>query len=116
MFRLKLTKIAQNRDHNIVPWSRYLRSIYTVRQIVLYDTIFTGSINPIFVVRHFQMSYETIFPSICRIQGCQIFLDTKYQNVGIYTKLPRNYQITMTYTKWPYYIPNGHKMYQHFPF
>jgi hypothetical protein len=36
-----------------------LRPIETIRQIVLYDTIFTGRINPIFVVRHFQMLYDT---------------------------------------------------------
>jgi hypothetical protein len=24
--------------------------------------------------------------------------------------------MAIKYTKWPKYIPNGHKMYQHFPF
>jgi hypothetical protein len=28
------------------------------------------------------------------LQGCQIFLDTIYQNEGKYTKLPQNYQLT----------------------
>jgi hypothetical protein len=41
--------------------------MYTIRQIVLYDTIFTDWIDPIFVARHFQMLYDTIFTNICRI-------------------------------------------------
>jgi hypothetical protein len=28
-------------------------------------------------------------------QGCQIFIDTKYQNGGKYTKLPQNYPMTI---------------------
>jgi hypothetical protein len=28
-------------------------------------------------------------------QGCQIFLDTIYQNVGKYTKLPQHYQMAI---------------------
>jgi hypothetical protein len=43
-------------------------------------------------------------------QGCQILLDTIYQNVEKYTKLPLNYQMVKNYTKWPYYIPNGLKI------
>jgi hypothetical protein len=36
----------------------------------------------------------------CRIQGCQIFLDTIYQNEGKwYTKLPQHYQMAIQYTK-----------------
>jgi hypothetical protein len=41
-----------------------LRSIYTIEQIVSYNTIFTDRINPIFIMRHFHMSYDTIH--ICR--------------------------------------------------
>jgi hypothetical protein len=53
--------------------------------------------------------------------GCQIFLDTIYQNEGKYTnfnlitKWPYNipnghtiYLMAIQYTKWPYNIPNGH--------
>jgi hypothetical protein len=32
-------------------------------------------------------------------QGCQIFLDTSYQNGGKYTRLPQHYQIAIKYTK-----------------
>jgi hypothetical protein len=32
-------------------------------------------------------------------QGCQIFLDTIYQNEGKYTKLQEHYQMTLKYTK-----------------
>jgi hypothetical protein len=46
--------------------------------------------------------------SICS-PGCQIFLDTIYQNGEKYTKLPLNYQMAITYmyqmaviySKWP---------------
>jgi hypothetical protein len=34
-------------------------------------------------------------------QGCQIFLDKKYQNVEKYTKLPLKYLMAIKYTKWP---------------
>jgi hypothetical protein len=40
---------------------RSLRSIYTIRQIVLYDTSFTDRINPIFVARHFQILFNHNF-------------------------------------------------------
>jgi hypothetical protein len=51
-------------------------------------------------------------------QDCQIFLDTMYQSGKIYT------QIYDKITKFPknipnghnMYKPNGHKIYQHFPF
>jgi hypothetical protein len=36
-------------------------------EIVLYDTIFMDRIYPIFVVRHFQMSRDTIFTNISQI-------------------------------------------------
>jgi hypothetical protein len=49
-------------------------------------------------------------------QGCQIFLDTVYQNGGKYTKLPQHYQMAIKNTKWPLNIPNGPIKYQHFPF
>jgi hypothetical protein len=32
------------------------------------------------------------------MQGCQIFLDTIYQNEGKYTKLPQHYLMTIKYT------------------
>jgi hypothetical protein len=44
-----------------------LRSIYIIRQIVLCDAIFTNRSNPIFVVLHFQILYNTIFTNICQI-------------------------------------------------
>jgi hypothetical protein len=34
-----------------------------------------------------------------REQGCQIFLDTIYQNGEKYTKLPLNYQMAIKYTR-----------------
>jgi hypothetical protein len=47
-------------------------------------------------------------------QGCQIFLDTIYQNEGKYTKLPQHYQMAIKYTKWPYNFPNDNKIHLHF--
>jgi hypothetical protein len=38
---------------------------------------------------------------LCPLQGCQIFLDTIYQNGGNYTKLPLNFQMAIKCTKWP---------------
>jgi hypothetical protein len=52
---------------------------------------------------------------IC-MQGCQIFLNTIYQNEVKRTKLPLYYQMSIKYNTWPYYIPNGYKIYQNFPF
>jgi hypothetical protein len=49
-------------------------------------------------------------------QGCQIFLDTKYQNGGNYTILPLQYQMAINYTKWPQYTANDHRIKQQFPF
>jgi hypothetical protein len=42
-------------------------------------------------------------------QGCQIILETIYQNRE---KCTNDHKIT----KWTQYIPNGHNFYQHFPF
>jgi hypothetical protein len=47
-------------------------------------------------------------------QGCQIFLDTIYQNWGKCTKLPLNYHMAIKYQIAE--IPNGDKVYQRFPF
>jgi hypothetical protein len=33
------------------------------------------------------------------VQGCQIFLDTIYQNEGKCTKLPQHYQMAIKYAK-----------------
>jgi hypothetical protein len=48
-------------------------------------------------------------------QGCQIFLDTLYQNGENYTKLPQNYQMTLQCKKQMAiiysYIPNGHNIF-----
>jgi hypothetical protein len=33
-----------------------------------------------------------------------------------YNKWPKLCQTAINYTKWPYNIPNGHKIYQHLPF
>jgi hypothetical protein len=51
-----------------------------------------------------------------RNQGCQILLDTIYQSGGKCTKLPLNYHVAIKYTQRLYYIPNGHRIYQLFPF
>jgi hypothetical protein len=55
-------------------------------------------------------------------QGCPIFrhnIPKKYQITIKYTKWPQNipnghkiYQMATKYTKWPQNIPNGHKIYQ----
>jgi hypothetical protein len=42
--------------------------------------------------------------SLAAEQGCQIFLDTTYQNGG------KIYQMTAKYTKWTYNISNGRKI------
>jgi hypothetical protein len=34
------------------------------------------------------------------LQGCQIFLNTIFQNGGKLTKLPLNYQMAITHYKW----------------
>jgi hypothetical protein len=47
-------------------------------------------------------------------QGCQIFLDTIYQNGGKYTKLQKLYRMVTKYTKCPKNISNDQKIYQHF--
>jgi hypothetical protein len=44
-------------------------------------------------------------------QGCQIFHNKIYQNGG---KIPNDPKVTST--KWLQSLPNGHKIYQHFPF
>jgi hypothetical protein len=48
-------------------------------------------------------------------QGCQIFLGTIYPNGEKYTKLTQHYQITIYHMDQKIF-PNGHKIYQHFPF
>jgi hypothetical protein len=35
--------------------------------------------------------------ALALVQVCQIFLDTRYQNWGKYTKLPLNYQMAVKY-------------------
>jgi hypothetical protein len=51
----------------------------------------------------------------CEIQGCQIFLGTKYQNLEKYTTRPQN--IPNGHKIFPMAVkrPNGHKIYQYFP-
>jgi hypothetical protein len=45
-------------------------------------------------------------------QGCQIFLDTIYQNGRKYIKLLKNYQMTIMYTNGcNIHIPNGRRLY-----
>jgi hypothetical protein len=45
-----------------------INPIFVVRHFQMsFETIFTDRINPIFVIQHFQMSYETIFINICWI-------------------------------------------------
>jgi hypothetical protein len=51
--------------------------------------------------------------------GAARFFLTQCTNMGgKYTKLPRNYQMTMKYTKWTQYIyiTSVHRIYQPFPF
>jgi hypothetical protein len=48
-------------------------------------------------------------------QGCQIFLGTKYQNGEHHTKRQQNSQVAIKYTICYETIPNGNKIYQHFP-
>jgi hypothetical protein len=48
--------------------------VYTIRQIVLHDKIFTDMIDPTFVVQHFLMSYDKIFTNICWIVQIPIML------------------------------------------
>jgi hypothetical protein len=45
-------------------------------------------------------------------QGCQIFL-TQYTNMG---ENIQNFQMSITFTKWPLHIPNGNNIYRHLPF
>jgi hypothetical protein len=45
------------------------------------------------------------------LQGCQIFLDTIYQNGGKCTTLSLNCQMASKQTKLQSNIPNGHKIY-----
>jgi hypothetical protein len=51
------------------------------------------------------------------VQGCQVFIRTKYQNGKIYIKgqhnLPKGLKIYKNGCK---YAPNGHKICQQFPF
>jgi hypothetical protein len=47
------------------------------------------------------------------------FFLTQYTKTGqicTFSKLPQHYQMAKNYTEWPQNIPNGHKLYQHFPF
>jgi hypothetical protein len=59
---------------------------------------------------------ETKSFEVLPTQGCQTFLDTKYQKGENIPKLPLNYRMAMKYTKWQKYIPNGHTRYKRFPF
>jgi hypothetical protein len=43
-------------------------------------------------------------------------LGKTYQNGWKCPKWPQKYQMAIRYTKWLSNIPNGHKIYQHFPF
>jgi hypothetical protein len=54
-------------------------------------------------------------------QGCQIFLETVYQNEGKDTKLPPKYQMVKNLPNGCMYIiyvgiPNGQRIYNPFPF
>jgi hypothetical protein len=53
----------------------------------------------------------------CPVQGCQIFLDTQYQNGGKYTKWPLNYQMAIKgiYQMAAIYS-YGHRIYKPFIF
>jgi hypothetical protein len=55
------------------------------------------------IVRNLRVNFSYIF----YLQGCQICLDTIYQNEEKYTNLPLNNQLTQKYTKRPG-ILNGH--------
>jgi hypothetical protein len=60
--------------------------------------------------KFFLMNSKTL---ASRIQGCQSFLDAIFQNGWkfLYTQLPLNYQMNIKYTKCPWEIPNGHRIY-----
>jgi hypothetical protein len=46
----------------------------------------------------------------------RFFMTRTSQNGEKYTKLSQHYQMVINYNKWPNNIPNGHKIYQPFPF
>jgi hypothetical protein len=46
------------------------------------------------------------------LRGCRTFLRKTYQHGKKYNQNHKIYQMTTIYTKWPQYIPNGHKIYQ----
>jgi hypothetical protein len=48
-------------------------------------------------------------------QGCQIFLDTRYEIGEKYTEFPQNTPKSHKISKKPRNRPNGHKIYQHLP-
>jgi hypothetical protein len=54
---------------------------------------------------HFKKSFLETRKCFASIQGCQIFLDTVFQNGGKDTKLPLNF-------KWTKNVPNGHDLFQ----
>jgi hypothetical protein len=67
------------------------RPIYTIKQTVSYNTIFTDRINPIFVVQNFQMLYNTIFTDrinpIFVVQNFQMSYNTIFTDMYISVKL-----------------------------
>jgi hypothetical protein len=63
-----------------------------------------------------QITLCPMFGSRGRSQGCQIFLDTTYQNWKCKPNDHDIYQIPVKYTKWSYNIPNGHTLYQYSSF
>jgi hypothetical protein len=67
-----------------------LRSIYTIHQIVSYDTIFTDRINPIFVVRHLKVLYKKfslISVGLCKYTVSLINLSKKEEVEGVGDRL-----------------------------
>jgi hypothetical protein len=62
--------------------------------------------NRIHCVLLFLMRLEPM----CRGHGCQIFLDTRYQNGENVTNDHNIYQIAITWCKWLQCVPNCHKI------
>jgi hypothetical protein len=51
-------------------------------------------------IKHLILRFKSCRKKLLR-QGCQIFLDTTYQNEGKYTKLLQHYSMAIKYIKWP---------------
>jgi hypothetical protein len=97
----------------ILPFLNILWPVGTyISSVLVYCTKKSG--NPVTYCWYLRF-FEDWSRSYCD-QGSQIFLNTINQNEVKFTKLPLYYQMTIKYNTRPYYIPNGYKIYKHFPF